>query len=51
VVGSQIFANACSCWLFLHHDSFDSKVNAYLPHNKEWIKQRVLSHLKQQAGQ
>ena len=36
-----------------HHPvrSFDNKINAYSPHNRDWIKQRVLSHLKQQAGQ
>ena len=42
---------SCLLHLLTPRDSFDSKVNAYLPHNKEWIKQRVLSHLKQQAGQ
>jgi hypothetical protein len=30
---------------------WSSEINAYAPHNKEWIKQSVFSHLKTQAGQ
>lgn len=31
--------------------SFDTRINAYVPHNKQWIKDRVFAHLKKQAGQ
>jgi hypothetical protein len=29
---------------------FDSELQAYVPHNKEWIKTEVFSHLKRQAA-
>jgi len=29
---------------------FDSRVNAYVPHNKDWVKNRVYEHLKTQAA-
>lgn len=31
--------------------TFDSRINAYVPRNKQWIKDRVFAHLKKQAGQ
>ncbi|KAK9810410.1 hypothetical protein WJX72_010282 [[Myrmecia] bisecta] len=29
---------------------YDAKMNAYIPCNKSWIKERAFNHLKQQAG-
>jgi hypothetical protein len=29
---------------------YDISINAYKPYNKQWIKDQVLSHLKQQAA-
>ncbi|KAK9836874.1 hypothetical protein WJX74_010065 [Apatococcus lobatus] len=42
-------------WFFIdsHADMsalvYDSKLNAYIPYNKKWVKDQVLSHLRSQA--
>jgi len=30
--------------------TFDARISAYVPRNKQWIKDRVFAHLKKQAG-
>lgn len=30
--------------------SFDKNINAYRPHDKEWLKERLLAQLKKAAG-
>lgn len=30
---------------------FNQQLNAYIPHNKEWMKDRLFQHLKMQVRQ
>ena len=33
----------------VHACRYDAKLNAYIPYNKAWIKEQVLSHLQNVA--
>jgi hypothetical protein len=50
--------NHLHCYACVHYPRsrlapcrFDSNLAAYVPRNKQWIKDRVFAHLKKQAGQ